>query len=159
MQYLRALLIPIFFLAGAWSTLLPHHNEAQVLQILRHEHLQVPFGQLVLGNIETTGNVSELSTKRESKIVLAGWTVFTQLHDPIQQLDILVDGRHMAQVQDFSSRPDVADAYGRPDFEASGWLASFSLLGTMPGKHVLLVHATSQNGNTGDLPSLILNVQ
>jgi hypothetical protein len=159
MQYLQALLIPIFFLAGAWCTLLPHHNERQVLQILRHAHLRIPAGHLVLGYIETAGNAPELSVKRESEITLTGWTVFTQPLDPIQRIDILVDGKCRAQVQDFSSRPYVADAYDRRDFEASGWLASLSLSGIMPGKHVLLVHATSQNGNSGDLPPLILNVQ
>src|SRR5260370_32734705 len=120
MQYLQGLLIPIFLPAGAWSTLLPHHNERQVLQILWHEHLRIPAGQLVIGYIETTRNAPELSVKRESEITLTGWTVFTQPLDPIQQIDILVDGKRMAQVQGFSSRPDVADAYDRRGFVARG---------------------------------------
>ena len=159
MQYLRVLLAAIFFIAGVYSTPLLDRQISRVKQILRHDHLQLPAGQILMGNIETPGGGTELTVKKESKLVLGGWTVFTNLQNPIQQLDILIDGKKMAEVQGFSSRPDVADAYDRPDFEPSDWSATLSLSPIAPGKHVLLVHATAQNGSSGDMPPLILNVQ
>lgn len=159
MHHLRALLIPVFFIAGAYITVWPHHQERQLVRTLRNKHLPVPAGQVLIGKIETAGDRNELAAQRESNLVLAGWAVFTDPRDPLQQLDVLIDGKKIAEVQDFSSRPNIEDAYGRPDFEASGWQTTVSLTGVTPGNHLLLVRATSQRGGTADMPSLILNIK
>jgi hypothetical protein len=160
MRNSRALLIPVFFLAGACATFLPHHRGRELLHIVRDGHLPIPAGKPLIGTIETAGYKNdELTAKRESKLSLAGWAAFTSPNNPIQQLDVLLDGRKIAEVRSFSSRPDVVSAYDRPDFEASGWQSAPSIAGIAPGNHVLVVRATSQNGSTADLPSLVLNIQ
>jgi len=134
MQYLRVFLTVIFLIAGACSTPLLDRQISRVKQILRHGHLAIPPGQLLVGNIETATHATELKVQRESELALAGWAAFTNFHDSISRLDIMIDGNEIGNVQEFSFRPDMAGAYDRPDFEASGWQTTLYLTGIEPGK-------------------------
>jgi hypothetical protein len=56
-------------------------------------------------------------------------------------------------------RRDVAAAFGRPDFENSGWKASFAAQGLKAGTHPITARVTCAGGETGTLPPFQLIVK
>jgi hypothetical protein len=59
----------------------------------------------------------------------------------------LVDGKPIAKTEIFELRPDVASAYGRTDFEKSGWKVEAPLKKFGRGKHPVTVRAINKNGD------------
>ena len=90
---------------------------------------------------------------------LSGWCAFTSTTEHVKRLEISIDDNPVTRVNGFFSRPDVADAYGRPDLELSGWRTEV-LLGTISkGTHRLRVVAVADNGETAELSEVAFNVE
>jgi hypothetical protein len=74
------------------------------------------------------------------------------------RVEILVDKRPVAAAAPAIARPDVAEAYGRPDFQHSGWKSSFPLPNIAEGDHELAARATCASGESSLLPAFTLVV-
>jgi hypothetical protein len=89
---------------------------------------------------------------------VGGWTACSVSGSRLSRVIILVDGVPRGEVKEFSSRPDVAAAFSRPDFEMSGWRTSISLTGLKAGEHSLTAQGLGSHGEKGTLPAFRLNI-
>ena len=120
--------------------------------------MAIPAGQSVVGFLDTLDGKPTLFVQHESELHTSGWAACADSKSPLSKVDLLVDQRTMATVTPAYPRPDVAAAYGRSDFEKSGWKSSFSIRGVDVGEHKLTAIATCANGETGSLPPFRLVV-
>lgn len=120
--------------------------------------LKVPDDRKVLGSIETAGVSRRLVGRADGKIVLVGWTAFTDPHLSLAKIVVLVDGVSRAEVNRLFDRSDVAAIFGRPEFVRSGWEIPIPLKGLRPGNHQLTVEAFARTGESSDLPPIQLRV-
>ena len=88
----------------------------------------------------------------------SGWAVSCSTAVPLRKVIVMVDGRPLAETARFSPRLDVARAYGRPDFELSGWSVSSSAESLAAGSHKVALRAVLANGRTVVLPGPTLTV-
>lgn len=114
--------------------------------------------QKVVGSVETAGVARRIVGRVDGKIILVGWTGFTDPHLSLARLAILVDGVSRGEVTRFYDRPDVAANLGRPDFERSGWEIVIPLNGLRPGIHSLTVQAFAATGESNSLPAVQLRM-
>jgi hypothetical protein len=150
----RWLGIPVFFFAGAYSVLSFAHMPGSFSEYVLDHHLKVPAGQKLMGNLETVWGAHPGALLR-----LSGWCAFTSTTEHVARLVISIDDKQVARVNGFFDRPDVADAYGRPDLELSGWRTEV-LLGTInKGAHRLRVVAVADNGESAEMPEVTFNVE
>lgn len=82
----------------------------------------------------------------EGYLALSGWVapVSSQVH--VVKAEVMVDGLVLATIEDFEYRPDVAAAFGRPDFQQSGWHCVISPKKLKPGDYKLQVRVTGSDG-------------
>jgi hypothetical protein len=102
--------------------------------------------------VKILGNVDSLIATPASKsgpghLLAQGWAVSAVPGAPVTTVTLLVDGKPIAETETFELRPDVASAYGRTDFEKSGWKLEAPLKKFGPGKHSVTVRATNKNGD------------
>ena len=124
----------------------------------RASGLEVPKDRAVFGYIETAGISRRIVGRINQKLVLVGWTAFTNPKLFIARLVIQVDGIPRAEVDQLFDRADVADAFGRPNFLRSGWETPIPLDGLEPGIHQLTVQAVASTGESADLAPIQLKV-
>jgi hypothetical protein len=86
-----------------------------------------------------------------------GWAVSCLPAVSLASVILLVDGKPVGETKSFSSRPDVAAAYGRSDFESSGWNIS-SVGSLLPGYHSVTLRAVLANGESILIPGPTLTV-
>lgn len=87
-----------------------------------------------------------------------GWAVSCVPAVSLTSVILLVDGKPAGEAKGFSSRPDVAAAYGRSDFESSGWNISSSLGPLSAGNHTVTLRAVLANGESIDIPGPQLTI-
>ena len=131
------------------------HQKLRSLFLPRHA-APVP-ADILIGNVESADTSGEIVAKAGTGLEVNGWAAFTR-KSPIRQLDVLIDGKLMATIERLTLRPDVAEAYGRADFELSGWQAAVALEEVSAGRHALMIHATAVNGQSARLRPVILVV-
>jgi hypothetical protein len=105
----------------------------------RHE-----FGpnEKVVGSVDILTAVP--ATQSESEHLLAqGWAASTVAGVPVTVVALLIDGKVVAETRSFDSRSDVGAAFGRPEFEKSGWKIEAPIKKLGPGRHPVTVRATS----------------
>jgi len=81
-----------------------------------------------------------------------GWAVSCVPAVSLTSVIVLVDGKPAGETKSFSPRPDVAAAYGRSDFESSGWNIVASVGPLRAGDHTVTLRAVLANGEYIDLP-------
>jgi hypothetical protein len=118
----------------------------------------IPPGQNVVGFLDMVQGKPSILTQRDGEVQLSGWAACVAADSPVVKIEILVDDKLKADAVTSSSRPDVAAAYGRPDFEKSGWKASFSAHGMETGEHALKALVTCSKGEAGVLPAFTLDI-
>ncbi len=100
-------------------------------------------------NVSCVQGVIDRVIVRDGEFHLDGWAADTRRATPVRAVQLLLDGRLVAEVAVDQPRADVADAKARPDWLHSGW----SLHGAMPalnsGMHLLAARAVSASGVTG----------
>jgi hypothetical protein len=109
------------------------------------------------------GNVESLTATPESQSSLGilraqGWAVSAVSGAPVITVTLLVDGNPVAETATFELRPDVAAAFGRPDFEKSGWKIEVPLKKLGPGKHPVTIRAINKNGDKLTVPGVSLTL-
>jgi len=119
----------------------------------------IPPGQNVVGFLDMVDGKPGVLAQRDGEVQLSGWAACVAADSPVVKIEVLVDDKVKADTVTSSSRPDVATAYGRPDFEKSGWKASFSAHGIGTGEHALKALVTCSKGEAGMLPAFSLDIQ
>jgi hypothetical protein len=99
-----------------------------------------------------------LYAKQDSHVEVSGWTACSVPGSNVTHVVIRIDGVQRAEARDFFSRPDVAAAYGRPEFEMTGWRVGVPLTGLKPGEHELVAEGVGSRGEKGLLPAFRLNI-
>jgi len=120
----------------------------------RHE-----FGpnEKVVGSVDILTAVP--ATQSESEHLLAqGWAASTVAGVPVTVVALLIDGKVVAETRSFDSRSDVGAAFGRPEFEKSGWKIEAPIKKLGPGRHPVTVRATSATGDKLTLPGVTLSL-
>ena len=118
----------------------------------------VPDDRKLLGSIETAGVSKRIVGRVDGKVVLVGWTAFTDPYLSLGRIVILVDGVSHGEVNRFFDRPDVAAIFGRREFGRSGWEIPIPLNGLRAGSHKLAVEAFAETGESSELPAVELRV-
>lgn len=118
----------------------------------------VPDSRKLLGSIETAGVSKRIVGRVDGKVVLVGWTAFTDPYVSLGRIVILVDGVSHGEVNRFFDRPDVAAIFGRREFGRSGWEIPIPLNGLRAGSHKLAVEAFAETGESSELPAVELRV-
>lgn len=118
----------------------------------------VPPGQHVIGFLDMEHGKSAIFAKRDNDIQLSGWAACVDTDSRLVKVEILVDDKVKADAATNYPRADVAAAYGRPDFERSGWKASFPGRGIEMGDHSLKASVTCSKGEVGLLPAFSLGI-
>jgi hypothetical protein len=102
----------------------------------------IPPGQHVIGYLDMVHGKPAILARRDSDVQLSGWAACVDADSPLVKVEILVDDKVQADAAISRPRLDVAAAYGRPDFERSGWRASFSSRGMGTGDRSLKASVT-----------------
>jgi hypothetical protein len=113
----------------------------------------------VVGYLNRVDGKPVISVTGGDEVHVSGWAACSSVASPLVQVEILVDHQAKANAAASLPRPDVAAAYGRPDFQHSGWTASFSARGIHAGTHSLTARATCTGGEAGTLPPFQLIVK
>jgi hypothetical protein len=79
---------------------------------------------------------------------LNGWAAAASPDVRVVKVEILLNGIVLATIEEFGYRPDVAAAFGRPDFLASGWRCVISTKRLKPGDYKLELRLIGSNGNS-----------
>jgi len=113
--------------------------------------------------VKILGVVDSLTATPASKsgprhLLAQGWAVSAVPGAPLTTVTLLVDGNAIAETKIFMARPDVASAFGRPDFEKSGWRIDAPLKRLGSGKHPVTVRATNKNGDELIVPGVPLTL-
>lgn len=87
-----------------------------------------------------------------------GWAASCVPAVSLTNVILLVDGKPAGETKSFYPRPDVAAAYGRPDFELSGWKLSSTVGPLSSGDHTVTLRAVLANGESIDLPGPKLTI-
>lgn len=118
----------------------------------------LPPGQAVLGFLNMVDGKPLISASPRADIHVSGWAACVNPDSPLVTVEVLVDNEVKGHSSSTYSRPDVVKAYGRPDFERSGWAAAFSPGDIAAGMHQLTAHAVCKGGESGDLPPFQLSM-
>lgn len=76
----------------------------------------------------------------------SGWAADNEMGAPITRVDILVDGNDVGDATLGGDRSDVANAYGRSDYQYSGWSFNWGVGGLAAGTHSLEFRAWDNQG-------------
>jgi hypothetical protein len=120
--------------------------------------LQVGAHDRALGNVDQISASSEIPGSRNRFLEARGWAASCVPAAPLASVTLLVDAKPAGQTKIFIPRPDVAAAFGRPDFESSGWKISSSVRSLQAGDHSVILRANLENGQSIDLPGPKLTV-
>jgi len=134
----------------------PHADLAQ--KNSNGQRMSIGVGQAAVGFVDMKEGKPILSGTSGSDIEVSGWAACADADSPLTKIEVLIDEKPLLATMPTFSRPDVAAAYGRPDFEKSGWKTSVSLRSIDTGDHELSVKVTCSKGKTALLPPFRLDV-
>jgi hypothetical protein len=120
--------------------------------------LEVPSGQAAVGFLDMVDDNPIYQVAAGGTLSLSGWSACADAASPISKLEILIDNKPVGNATVSFSRPDVANAYGRPDFDRSGWKTTLPTRGIAPGNHQIAARAICVNGASALLPAFQLVV-
>jgi len=143
---LAVLLIVCFSTKPSWQDE-PGSNAARVVSVL---HVQ-PTDR-VLGGLDEAAISNGDPVTGQRSLAAQGWVVSCVLTAPVKKVAVLVDGEPAGDTDQFFPRPDVAQAYGRLDFNNSGWQLDTFFAQLPSGPHVITLRALLANGESVDLP-------
>jgi hypothetical protein len=118
----------------------------------------VPVSQPIVGFIDVLNGKPVLFAREGTRVEVSGWTACSVAGSKLSHVVILIDGAPRAEVKEFFSRPDVAAAFGRSDFEMSGWRTVVPLRDLKAGEHTLVARGVGAAGEIGELPPFRLNI-
>ncbi len=119
----------------------------------------IPGGVAALGFLDMVDGKPVIHASPRADIQVSGWAACVDANSPLREVDLLVDKQVKGHASLGLPRPDVADAYGRPDFKLTGWKSIVSLGEIGPGPHELTGRAVCAGGKSGTLPAFQLSVE
>ena len=119
---------------------------------------QIPASQTVVGFMDMIDGKPAISGATGANLQLSGWAACVNQGSSLVNVEILIDKHIAANTKTTLSRPDVASAYHRADFERSGWKVSVPLAGIQPGDHELSARIACSGGESGPVPPFRLLV-
>jgi hypothetical protein len=120
--------------------------------------LSIPADQPTVGFLNKVDGKAEITVRAGGQVEVSGWAACSNAASPLSKVQILVDKQPKATATLSLPRPDVAAAYGRPDFAQSGWKASVDAQDITVGSHQITAQATCAQGESGVLPPFQLVV-
>ena len=120
-------------------------------------HLEIDPKQKVIGSVDIVTLMPATLTESD-KVEAQGWAASAVSGAPITVVALLIDGKVVAEAKTFGPRADVAAAFGRPDFENSGWKIDAPIKKPGPGKHPVTILATNAHGDKLVLPGASLTL-
>lgn len=117
-----------------------------------------PLKGTIVGYLDMRDGKPALFAKEDTKVEISGWMACSSSTSRLNEVVILIDGEARGETKEFFSRPDVAAAFDRPDFEMSGWRTTVSIAGLKPGQHTLSARGIGSHGETGTVPAFDLNI-
>jgi hypothetical protein len=118
----------------------------------------IPAGVAVIGFLDMVDGKPVIHASPRADTYVSGWAACVDANSPLMEVDMLVDKQVKGHASLGLPRPDVADAYGRPDFKLTGWKSTVSLADIGPGIHELTGRAVCAGGKSGTLPAFQLNI-
>ena len=140
-----------------WPRSTPQPEEAKLLGS-ESATAKIPPNQAVVGFIDMIDGKPAVPVPPTGNPQISGWAACVDASSTSAHIDILIDRHPVAATKVSFSRPDVAKAYGRPDFEKSGWKVLIPTAGIKPGDHELTAQVTCSGGEKGVLPPFRLLV-
>ncbi len=119
----------------------------------------IPAGLAAIGFLDMVDGKPVLHASPRADIRVSGWAACVDANSPLTAVDLLIDKQVKGQASLGLPRPDVAEAYGRPDFKLTGWKSTVSLGEIGPGTHELTGRAVCAGGKSGALPAFQLTVE
>jgi hypothetical protein len=111
-----------------------------------------------IGFLDMVDGKPVIHASSRTDIRVSGWAACVDPGSPLMEVDMLIDKQSKGQASLGLPRPDVAEAYGRPDFKLTGWKSTVPLGEIAPGPHELTGRAVCAGGKTGALPPFQLSV-
>jgi len=145
------------FVAGIWW-IRQKRQEPSSAGVAAAPKLAIPANQSAVGFLDVVDGQRALRAKAGADVGVSGWAGCAKRESPLVKVEILVDQRLVATAALAFARPDVADVYGRADFQNSGWKASFPVDSIAEGDHELSARATCASGESSLLPAFTLVV-
>jgi len=121
--------------------------------------LALPAGLAVVGFLDQVDGKPEIPVAAGSDFHLSGWAACADPQAHPAKLEILIDNQPQAKTVTPAPRPDVASAYGRPDFAKSGWKTDLSTRNLAAGSHPITARVSCTNGQAGVIPAFQLIVK
>ncbi len=100
----------------------------------------------------------ELQSSGAGRLRIAGWIASGRHGSPVREVRITLQGKDLGTVRQFYPRPDVAAHFGRKNLLYSGWQVHVELPALRPGRYELEVEGTDNDGTSGKLAPLSLNI-
>jgi len=140
-----------------WPRSTPQPDETKLLRS-ESATTKIPPNQAVVGFMDMIDGKPAVSVPPNGNPQISGWAACVNASSTPADINILIDKDPVAATKISFSRPDVAKAYGRPDFEKSGWKVLVPTAGIKAGDHELTARVTCSGGEKGVLPSFRLLV-
>lgn len=121
-------------------------------------HLEVKPTDKILGWVDVL-KATPTSLESSGQILASGWAASCVAGAPITSVTLLVDGKPIRETKTFTSRPDVAAAYSRSDFEQSGWKIEIPIKKLPPGKHPVTIRAVNGVNDVLIIPGVTLTIE
>jgi len=118
----------------------------------------VPVPDPVIGFVDMRDGKPIIFAKKGSVVDVSGWTACAVPGSTISSVILSTDGTRRAEVKEFLPRPDVAEAFGRPEFQLSGWRARVPLAGLNVGEYALTAQGVCSNGEKGVVPAFRMSI-
>jgi hypothetical protein len=100
----------------------------------------------------------EFRVRPGERIRVAGWMASRSHGAPLREVKVRLSGQELGVAREFHARPDVAAYYGRQDLAQCGWQIQLEVPPLRRGRHQLLVEGTDQEGSSGALPPLRVEI-
>ena len=79
-------------------------------------------------------------------VQVVGWVGAERPETKIEGIEILLDGMEIAEATEGIERSDVADIFGKPEWNKAGWEAEVAMEEILPGEHKIEAVARDSSG-------------
>jgi hypothetical protein len=112
----------------------------------------------VVGYLDMRDGRPTLFASAGGVLEVSGWAACSAPGSALSSVTVLIDGQSRGDVKSFYKRPDVAAAYGRPEFALSGWSATVGIAGMKAGDYKITARGLCSHGEQGLLPDFRLTI-
>ena len=129
-------------------------------KIIGSKTITITANQAPVGSLDFVGNGADRSTTipQYGGLAASGWVFDPEDGSPITQLQVLLDGKLIANATLGFTRADVAAAYGNPAYTNSGWLFNYNVGALAVGTHTVVFLAYDSVGGVTNLGSRSITI-